>query len=528
MLDIGHPMHVFDAAAFEKQEVVIRPAKSKEKLELLDGTEIEMRTEDLVIANHEKPVSLAGIYGGLHSGYTSKTKSLFLEAAGFDPTAIRKTAQQFKLRTEASMRFEKHLDPMQNVTVLQRFVFLAQKLGVLDAVSAPIVSVGEVIKPRVIEVDHALIEKSLGVELKSDFIITTLESLGFGVESSKESYSVTVPTYRMTKDISIVEDIIEEVGRVYGFDAIPHQLPVREMAPFDVSVVQNIRKIKQYCAYSLQMHEVRDYLFYDESFLRELAPWTYNEDRVVAVQNPVSENWKVMVSSLIPHLLKHTIAHKRDHDQARFFEWNNIWHKNKKDIVEGTALSGVFYNAQGIDFYAAQSELQGLFDALHLEVEWKKEQGAAEWFDAHRSGSLYLGEKKIGTAGMLNRSFCKALSDSDLFIFELDAKFLSEYQREVVQYQAWSKYQDVKQDISLFVPLSLTVSQVLATIREASDLIKDPELIDFYEQEKWLDKRSITVRYTISNHERTLEKTDIDAVVAQVTKAVEAKQAVVR
>ena len=528
MFDIGHPMHVFDAQAFEKNEVVVRLAKNKEKLTLLDGVEIELRNQDLVIANHEKPLSLAGIYGGLSSGYTNQTESIFIEAAGFDSTIIRKTAQHFKIRTEASTRFEKYLDPMQNTVALQRFLFLAQELGVLGQIDEPIISVGELINPRIIELSHDLIEKKLGASIDSAFVVKTLTALGFEVEDQNNRYKVLVPTTRMTKDIAITEDIIEEIGRLYGFDNIPHDFPIRKMAPFSLSVVQNVRKIKQFCASTLHMHEVRDYLFYDESFMRELEPWQYDQNKVIAVQNPVSENWKVMVSSLIPHLLKHVINHQREHNVIRFFEWNNVWSKKEQELLETVNLSGVFYDAQEIDFYQAQSELNNLFRMLRIDILWKKQDLMPAWFDKHRSAALFCGDKKIGNAGMLDRLFCTSLSDQNLFIFELDATFLSRFEKKVVQYQPWSKYQDVEQDISLFVPLSLTVQVVLETIQAAHSFIKKPHLIDFYEQEKWLDKRSITIRYTISNPDKTLDKSEIESVVSEVIKAVQSKQAIVR
>lgn len=528
MLDVGHPMHVFDAEAFAKQEVVIRSAKKKEKLALLDGTEIELRTDDLVICDYEKPVSLAGIYGGLSSGYTDKTETLFLEVAGFDPTAVRKTAQHFKLRTEASTRFEKYLDPMQNVVVLKRFLFLAQQLGVLGKVSEPIISVGQVIEPRIIEVAHEMIEQRLGVSLDASFVTKSLESLGCKVALSGGLYSVTVPTYRMTKDISIVEDIIEEVGRLYGFDAIPQVLPRRDMMPFAIKQVQNARIVKQYCAYALNMHEVQDYLFYDESFLRELGPGSYDESKAVVVQNPVSENWKVMVTSLIPHLVKHVVEHKREHHEVRFFEWNNIWRMESDGPIEKSSLAGIFYDSENIDFYDAQKQLMGLFNMLQISVVWEKQDNMAAWYDKHRSGVLMHNGREIGRAGMLNRAFCKALSETDSFIFELDGTFLATNEKEVAQFHPWSKYQDVTQDVSLFVPLSLTVHEIITTIIGASNLIHDPQLIDFYEQDAWPDKRSVTIRYTISNNKKTLEKEEIDAVVHLVKAAVEAKQAVVR
>ena len=274
MFDVGHPMHVFDANSFPEHELIVRKAKNLETLTLLDGQIAKLQQTDLVIANKAQAVSLAGIMGGLSSGYQEKTEKIVLEAAGFDPAVIRKAAQRLKLRSEASMRFEKDLDPMQNITVLQRFLYLAKQIGVLPIDSQfPIVSVGKVIEPKKSIVSHDFIQARLGMSIDSEFVIQSLKKLDFHVvyNQAKKEYEVTVPTYRATKDINIAEDIVEEVIRSFGFENIIPKSPLKSMVPFDMQPVLNVRKIKEHLAYGMHMHELREYVMYDASFVSKLA-----------------------------------------------------------------------------------------------------------------------------------------------------------------------------------------------------------------------------------------------------------------
>ncbi|MFA5998918.1 MAG: phenylalanine--tRNA ligase subunit beta [Candidatus Babeliales bacterium] len=528
MFDIGHPMHAFDARSFDKKEMVISKAKVGETLQLLDGQTIKLTTQDTVVSDGTRPVALVGIMGGKDSGFTQGTKNIILEAAGLDPAVIRKTAQHFKLRTEASIRFEKHLDPMQNVTAIQRFLYLAEQEGILSDGQEAIVSVGKTFEPIVCEITHEFIEKRIGIPFTSEFVETTLKALGFQVAFDKTSgvYHVTVPTSRTTKDIGIQEDILEEIIRSYGFENVAQQLPLRSMAPFSLQVVNNVARIKNHLAFALSMHEVRDYLLYDASFTDRL---TLNLDSAVKVRNPLSQNWTTLVTSLIPHLLKGVELNAAGKDNIRLFECNRIWSKQDTAISELKSVAGIIFDKKSVDFYACKNQLQSLFDLFSLEVIWQKPLGAVPaWYDGHKVAQLFVGDQVIGWVGMMSTQWMHSIVSGSAFIFELDEEFLQLQQPQKKLFKPWSKYQDVTYDMSLLIPLRVTVDELKNDIARAHELICSVELVDFFEKEEWAGHRSVTFRYTISNAEKTMTKKELEEVTESVQKVVKKHDAQIR
>ncbi|MCX5924362.1 MAG: phenylalanine--tRNA ligase subunit beta [Candidatus Dependentiae bacterium] len=533
MFDIGHPMHAFDASTFEAKEMIIRKARSAETLQLLDGQNLKLTTQDTIVANTHGPVALAGIMGGKDSGFTQSTKNIILEAAGFDPAVIRKTAQHFKLRTEASIRFEKHLDPMQNITAIQRFLYLAQQEGIVSEGQDSIVSEGKTFEPIVCEITHEFIEKRIGIPFTAEFVQTTLKALGFEVAFDKTSgvYHVTVPTSRTTKDIGIAEDILEEIIRSYGFENVAQQLPLRSMAPFSLQVVNNVARVKNHLAFAMKMHEVRDYLLYDASFTDRL---NLNLDSAVKVRNPLSQNWTTLVTSLIPHLLKGVELNAARMDHVRLFECNRIWSKkdwSKEDIsiFELKSVAGIIFDKKDVDFYASKNELQSLFDLFGLEIVWHKPLGQIPaWYDGHKVAQLFFGDQSVGWAGMMSNQFMHPIVSGSAFIFELDEQFLQSQQPQKKLFAPWSKYQDVTYDMSLLIPLQVTVHELKKDIALAHDLICFVELVDFFEKEEWAGHRSVTFRYTISNAEKTMTKQELQEVTESVQKVVKKHDAQIR
>lgn len=521
MFDIGHPMHVFDADKFDKKQVIVRNAKKSEKLMVLGEQDLKLRSEDIVVADHNQAVSLAGIKGGQASGFSDETKEIFLESAGFDATVIRKTAQHFKLRTEASCRFEKSLDPMQNINVIQRFVYLAKKAGVLSSGAESIVSVGKVYTEQQCTITHAFIEQRIGMSVKQSFVQDTLTKLGFKVALKKLKsgivYSVTVPTFRVKKDIEIQEDILEEIVRMYGFENIEYQLPVRQMSAFDTQAARRTADIKKFLAFSCNMHEVRDYLFYDESFISRLG---YSPSKIISVKNSVSQNWTTLVDSLVPHLLKNVELNAVDRSTIRLFEWNSIWSKADKKL-ERKSLAGIVFDKKSVDFYAVKQELQGLWDLLGVQVEFQKpKKSLSAWYDQYKTAELFVGKQRIGLIGMINQEFMGSVLTGQGCLFELDADFLITVPDKSTEFEQWSKYQDVTYDISMLVPLKVSADELKAAILKADKHIQSVDLVDYFEKEDWLDKRSVTFRYQMSSMKKTLDKDDMDAIAQSVQKAV--------
>ncbi len=517
MLDLGQPMHAFDADKIATKRIEPRMAKSGEKLRLLDGAELKLSAKDIVITDGKKSLALAGVMGGFDSGITKKTKSLFLESANFDSSTVRLTVARHRVRTESSMRFEKGLDPNQNVTGIKRFLKLLDDEKVAYNVEGPIASLGKEFKPYKISISHEVIERNLGVSVSKKFIMDALKKNDFIVKAdARQVYHVTVPTFRGTKDVTIAVDIVEEVGRFWGWDNIPYVLPTRVMLPSDVSKIMRLRTMKQQVAFGMHMHEVNNYPFFDESFLRELQ---WEPMNAVRAKNPLSQNVTRLVTSLVPHLLKNVQQNISKTEQLRFFELNTVWHlKKKSDAEEKKSLAGVLWDYTGkIDFYTGKKDLLTFFDMLHFTVSWIKPKcTVAAWYNEHQVAELMLGKTCVGYAGMIDQAFAEKVGIGTAFIFELDVEEILAYHAKDVVFKPLAKYPYIYNDISMLIPIEHAVGVVDKAIRMIDKRIYDVDLRDMFTKDGWGDKRSLTFRFYMRDLEKTLTKYEADAINKQV------------
>ena len=526
MLDVSQPMHVYDADLIAQQQLVVRFAQAGEKIRLLGEQELQLDQHDLVIADGCEPIALAGIKGGAGTGSNPKTQNLLLEAANFDATSIRHSSAKHKLRTEASARFEKTLDPSQNVLALERFVKLYLQIDPDFKINTQIISLGiaaSMYGTKKIEIAHDFIEKRLGIKIAPDFVLKVLTKLGFKIVEQKNIgevlYQVTVPASRASKDINIAVDLVEEVARIYGYNQITPVLPSKVTQPGNLDSVFRIRQIKQFLA-SLGMHEVENYPFYDETFLQEIKWQTY---QAVEVRNPVSENWRRLVTSLLPHLCKNVQQESREYNELRYFEWGRVWHpKDQNSALEMRVLSGLFFNRDGLDFYAMKSYLVNLFHMLKIEVVWQKTNTQLPvWYHPYQTASLMHAGKSIGTAGKLSQGWMSTIAEGEAFGFEIDGDFILANLPKNVVYQELSKFQQVYLDVSLFVPLAIAVDDLQATIKQVDARIYQVELVDSFKKDDWLDKKALTFRYFFVDQEKTLSGADIAIIQQQVEVAIQ-------
>jgi len=526
MLDIGQPMHAFEADQLKNIEA--RLAKKGEKLILLDDQEIELTQQDYVITDGKKPISLAGVMGGKESGVSSGFAALFLESANFDATTVRRTAARFKTRTEASARFEKTLDPSQNTDAILRFLKLCDDEGLSYKAAQSVHSVGKKVEPIQIKLSHDFLCKRLGVQLEPDFVVATLSKIGFTVAKSGDEYDVTVPTFRCTKDVTIPEDLVEEVGRFFGYENIEYTLPEKKLEPSDLISVMRTRQVRSLLAYALHMKEVYNYSLYDESFLHTIG---FESKDLVSIKNPLSENWLHLVSSLIPHLLKNIADNVADNDALRFFEWGRRWGLVGKEVQEKKSLAGVlFHRKKEIDFYDAKAVLVRLFTMLELDVVWKpvEKKNLPQWAAPYQTAALYHGKTCIGFAGKVHPLMLEKVSEGDAFLFDLDGDFLLAYETPEKKYQPASKYPSVHRDVSVFVSLAVTVDQISEAIASSDKRVRDVMLVDLFQKDDWKDQKSLTVRFVIQDDTKTLTSEEADAVYAQITKKLEKLGAAIR
>jgi len=522
MLDLGHPMHAFNADTLQGDTIIIRRAHDKEKLTLLDDDTIEMGTQDLVIADSKRAISLAGVMGGAGTAISSQTKSLFLEAACFDATTIRRTATRHKKRTEASMRFEKSIDAQQATNVLLRAMQFLKTFGMVDESDQTIVAVGPDVKELVLDVAHTFIEKRLGIPITPDFIIKTLKKLDFGVEKIDEGdalvYRITIPTFRATKDIGIKEDIVEEVGRFFGYHNIEHVLPSMQLAPSELHARFRLRTIKQFFSQAVRMREIYSYAFFDEKFLRILD---WEPEQALSVQSPISENWQRLATTLMPHVLKAVVQNEAKHEQLRFFEWARVWHKDKQHVTEKKVLCGIIFDKKkSVDFYDGKAYIAELYTMLNIPVSFKRAQSEQHpWFLSYQTANILHDDRIIGTLGIIDPLFLQRVCQGHACAFELDGDFLLEAKAKEKHFEPISKYPAVDRDVSVLVLLRVTVDEITQTIAGIDARIVKVTLIDFFQKPEWKDQKGLTFAVLIRDYEKTLTKEEVDTLWSKVTKA---------
>ncbi len=530
MLDVGSPLHAFDADKIPTKTIAVRFACPGEKLVLLDGQTVTLSSDDCVITDGTSPLALAGIMGGSGTAVDEQTRAVFVEAACFDAYTIRKTAAHLHVRTESSARFEKTLDPNAPPLALARLVRVWRDAGLTMDVEHPIVCVGEHARENTIIVEHDFLERRLGVVLEHDFVSNALTRLAFSVAKETGSrgvtYAVTVPTFRAGKDITIKEDIVEEVGRCLGYDTIKPILPRRDMAAFSTHAMLGLRALKDIMVNALAMREVYNYALCDEAFLRSID-WEPTE--TIDIANPLSENARRMVTTLIPGLLNNVIVNGPGRDILRFFEFARTWQPSRQPC-EQRVLAGVFFErARPLDFYEIKDLFATFFDAITLNVVWRRMDAPRyPWLAPCHSADLIHEGTVIGYAGQCGPSWSERILGGYAYVFELDGDFLLSYSAPRARFVPSSRYPGVERDVSILVPTDLTVDAVAAGIQASHPSITSVVLVDFFTKDEWHDKRSLTFRCTIHNRTATLTSSDVDTVWSRVVRKLEDMGARVR
>jgi phenylalanyl-tRNA synthetase beta chain len=521
MFDWSQPVHAYDADKIVDRKLIVRTAGDGESLMLLGDEEVSLVTEDLVIADAQKPLGLAGAKGGKHDSISDTTTSIFFEAATFDAASVRRSAARHKMRTDSSARFEKTLNEEQALEAVFRFQALLDECGIEATAAQEVVVVGSQKKPLNLLVAHSFLEQRSGLTLEEKHVVDPLVRLGFVVVVEKKNndveYKVTVPPFRASKDISIKEDILEEVVRSYGYDRIPLKLPLMTNDACDISSIMRLRKIKQFISRSARMTEQQNYSLYDESFLKELG---LELSAPIELKNPVSENMSRLVTSLIPGLLKNVRDNHVQKDSVAFFECGRIWRGTTDDVCEQKTLAGIILNKhKEIDFYDTKALIVDLATVLSLPVDdivWHKIEQAncPAWLSPFQTAELHYQNNVIGVVGRMSSLMIDklGLSGADGMIFELDNDFLLREPEKKRQMKSISKFQETSFDVSLLVPLQMQAASLFDLFNQADELIIKTELIDFFEHASWHDVRSLTFRFWLSHAEKTLEKEEIDAV----------------
>lgn len=528
LLEYGQPLHMFDQDAIGSQQIVVRQANEGEKMTTLDDTERELLTSDIVITNGQTPIALAGVMGGDFSEVKEHTSNIVIEGAIFDPVSIRHTSRRLNLRSESSSRFEKGIATEFVDEAVDRACYLLQTYAngkvLKDRVSSG--ELGAFITPIDITADK--INRTIGFDLSQNDIVTIFNQLGFDTEINDDVITVQVPSRR--KDITIKEDLIEEVARIYGYDDIPSTLPVFEKVTsgqltdrqYKTRMVKEVLEgagLDQAITYSLVSKE-------------DATAFAMQQRQTIDLLMPMSEAHASLRQSLLPHLIEaasYNVARKNK--DVKLFEIGNVFFANGEgelpDQVE--YLSGILTGdyvvnqwqgkKETVDFYLAKGVVDRVSEKLNLEFSYRRAD--IDGLHPGRTAEILLENKVIGFIGELHPTLA---ADNDLkrtYVFELNFDALMAVSVGYINYQPIPRFPGMSRDIALEVDQNIPAADLLSTIHaHGGNILKDTLVFDVYQGEHLeKGKKSIAIRLNYLDTEETLTDERVSKVQAEIEAA---------
>ncbi|HHC9984306.1 TPA: phenylalanine--tRNA ligase subunit beta [Staphylococcus aureus] len=537
LLEYGQPLNMFDQDAIGSQQIVVRQANEGEKMTTLDDTERELLTSDIVITNGQTPIALAGVMGGDFSEVKEQTSNIVIEGAIFDPVSIRHTSRRLNLRSESSSRFEKGIATEFVDEAVDRACYLLQTYAngkvLKDRVSSG--ELGAFITPIDITADK--INRTIGFDLSQNDIVTIFNQLGFDTEINDDVITVLVPSRR--KDITIKEDLIEEVARIYGYDDIPSTLPV-----FD-KVTSGQLTDRQYK--TRMVKEVLEGAGLDQAITYSLVSkedataFSMQQRQTIDLLMPMSEAHASLRQSLLPHLIEaasYNVARKNK--DVKLFEIGNVFFANGEgelpDQVE--YLSGILTGdyvvnqwqgkKETVDFYLAKGVVDRVSEKLNLEFSYRRAD--IDGLHPGRTAEILLENKVVGFIGELHPILA---ADNDLkrtYVFELNFDALMAVSVGYINYQPIPRFPGMSRDIALEVDQNIPAADLLSTIHaHGGNILKDTLVFDVYQGEHLeKGKKSIAIRLNYLDTEETLTDERVSKVQAEIEAALIEQGAVIR
>lgn len=541
MLELGQPMHAFDAALLggEQSNIIVRKAKKGEKITTLDENTYELDTEMLVIANEQEAVAIAGVMGGQDSGVNDQTTRIVFESANFLATSVRKTSTKLGLRSESSARYEKSLDPVLCDLALRRAVELMQELSPGAVVVSEVVDVKETLPESVsLTVSLERIQRHLGVEVSLEDVQDILTRLGFVVEGDASELVVTIPSWRATKDVEIVEDIIEEVARIYGYDKIASTLPTFSVAPPVQDPIRNMMRAARHAlADQAGANEVYQYAFVKPQTLETLG---FTLEDHVKLANPLASDRPYLQRSLVPNLLEVVVLNQRCAEEVRVFETSRVFHGDQTglEMGEGSSLLPVqpnmvagVYSRKGDDtpFWTGKQMVIHVMHALGYRTFMLRSGMTAPWQHATRAAEIIVNDQVVGCVAEVDVVRAGQLGlDHRVVAFELNLDLLQNIQASPVRYQAVSKHPPVKRDLAFVVSEKVAFRSIEQALLGVSDWLPSQpssravELFDVYRGDGVEDgKKSLAIKLLFTNVDETLTSEQVDEELAKIRKVLE-------
>ena len=538
MFESGQPLHAFDLDKLDnrqqttdnRKKIIVRRAKKGEKITTLDGEERKLYESTLVIADAEKPVAIAGIMGGTNTEVDKGTTNLILESAAFDQTNIRKSSRRLGIRTESSLRFEGGIDPNLAREAQDRLATLIQEIAGGEVAGGVIDVYPKAVYPKKIKLDINHVERLLGVKVPETKVKSILKRLGFIIHDSKfQILTIEVPTYRL--DVAGEEDLIEEVGRIYGYENIPETPP---------PVVSQFRRQEEFVAFSRLSKKLLSGLGYTETYNtsfvgdRLIEKEGMSPGDHIAIENPVSEDFAYLRTSLLSRILENISSNIIFFDSLRFFELGKVYFKKRNKLEEKSMLSFAStrksrVSSSALGFYETKGELEAFLSGLGiLESTFVSPKptlpGRGIWHPKN-SSDIKIGNVTLGRFGQINPFVMENLGVKEA-TFAADLDFNTLLQAAAIdeyEYVSPFRYPATYRDIAVLVPLNMRVVDVLNVInRVGGKLVKDVDLFDMYEGRQLPDgKKNLAFHIVYQSGSRTLTSPEVEALHVKIIKTLE-------
>ncbi len=539
MVELGQPMHAYDYDAVAGHSLTARRAVAGENLHTLDDSSRLAKGDELVIADAEKAAGLAGIMGGLETEITEKTTTVVLEAASFNGASIRRTARACGLHSEASGRFERGVDVTKTVRALDRAAQLLQDMGACT-VTQGVVDVYPVKKEEAsVAFTAEQINQRLGTEIPADKMTAILASLGFGVQSQGGGYQVSVPSWR--NDVSCMEDLSEEVARIYGFENIPSSLPHGRVMQGRQSDVQNFTdKIKSVLA-GLGMNEELSFSFTHPSMFDKLQiPADSPLRQAVPIMNPLTDEYPLVRTTLLSSIFENTVRNfSRKNEDIRLFEVAPVFYPKALPIAEQPRevlkLAGLIMgrrNALGwnqgkeeVDFYDMKGIVEELLAQLSI-ANYTVEAGEHHAMHPGKTALFKKGREVIAAVGEVHPAVAAAFGiPKKMFIFEMDVKTLMKYTAKGFHCELLPKYPAISRDLAMLVDTDIAAGEIeQAIVKNGGKFLREVTLFDVYTGKQIAEgKKSLAFAIKFQSGDRTLTDEEADASFRNILSAVESK-----
>lgn len=527
----GQPLHAFDLDKLG-HKIVIKNAKAGEKFVSLDEIERELKDTDIAITDGNKTQCLGGVMGGLESEITDTTQNIMLEAAVFDPLTIRKTAARLNLHSESSNRYERGVDINRTKQALDYACYLYKELADAKIVGEAYFAGTTSIPDKEILLTKENVNKRLGTNISTKEIKEILESLNFKVEATKDTLKVYVPNRR--SDITIKEDLVEEVIRLYGYDKLEDTIPCDSQAG-ELRIENKNKRLIQDTLSGLGFNEAITYSLVSDTTNKEFAVLRNEKAEDIKILMPITEERCILRTTLIPSLLnviKYNLSRKIK--DIADFEISKTYYKVDGVIEEelhlGIAITGTYSSSlwqgkkENVDFFLLKGVLEEVFKKLSLYVTYKAIDIKCNELHPNRTALLYLGEDLIGYAGQVHPEYAHKNDLEEVYVAEINlSKFIGK-EKNAIHYQQIAKLPSVERDIALVMAKDIKASDVVECILHADkQYLKDAIIFDLYQGDKIeSDKKSIAVKLIFSSDE-ALTDDIINAKVKRILKDLQYK-----